>query len=147
MEKKQGDNSVVLVQQYRSVMAMIQQNYARRTATNRFYTSIGSGLLVFLTYVTNPSVDVEVKTLALTMVAVLGLILCLSWSLQIRTLRDLIEIQIKLTHEMERDLPFNFFGRQEELLNKPSLWPKHGAIEQALPFVVAIPYLVILATV
>jgi hypothetical protein len=32
-----SDDGTILVQQYRGVMAMIQQNYLRRTATNRFY--------------------------------------------------------------------------------------------------------------
>ena len=42
MVEKQAEDGMILVQQYRGVMAMIQQNYTRRTATNRFYISIGS---------------------------------------------------------------------------------------------------------
>ena len=34
MVEKQAENGMVLVQQYRGVMVMIQQNYIRRTATN-----------------------------------------------------------------------------------------------------------------
>jgi hypothetical protein len=54
MVEKQVESGSVLVQQYRGVMSMIQQNYSRRTATNRFYISIGSGLLVFLSFAVNP---------------------------------------------------------------------------------------------
>ena len=85
MTDKQSDDAMVLVQQYRGVMAMIQQNYTRRTATNRFYISIGSALLIFLTYAVNPSVDTELQSVAATMVAVVGLVLCLDeyiWVLQ-----------------------------------------------------------------
>jgi xanthosine utilization system XapX-like protein len=147
MTEKQAEDSMVLVQQYRGVMAMIQQNYTRRTATNRFYISIGSGLLVFLTYAVNPLVDIEIQSVAAMMVAVVGLILCLVWGLQIRALRNLIDIQIELAHEMERELPFDFFYRQEKLLEQPGGWLKYGVVEQSLPALMSLPYLLILVAV
>jgi xanthosine utilization system XapX-like protein len=147
MVEKQAEDGTVLVQQYRGVMAMIQQNYTRRTATNRFYISIGSGLLVFLTYAVNPSVDIEIQSVAATMVAVVGLVLCLVWGLQIRALRGLIDIQIKLAQEMEQSLPFDFFCRQEELLIQPGRWLKYGVVEQGLPVLISLPYLLILGAV
>ena len=147
MVEKQAEDGMVLVQQYRGVMAMIQQNYTRRTATNRFYISIGSGLLVFLTYAVNPSVDIEIQSVAATMVAVVGLVLCLVWGLQIRALRGLIDIQIKLAQEMEQSLPFDFFCRQEELLIQPGRWLKYGVVEQGLPVLISLPYLLILGAV
>ena len=142
-----SDDGTILVQQYRGVMAMIQQNYLRRTATNRFYISIGSGLLVFLTYAVNPSVEIEIQSLAATMVAVVGLVLCLVWGLQIRALRNLIEIQIELAQEIEQGLPFNFFNRQQQLLNQPRNWLKYGIVEQGLPLLMSLPYLLILGAV
>ncbi len=147
MVEKQAEDGTVLVQQYRGVMAMIQQNYTRRTATNRFYISIGSGLLVFLTYAVNPSVDTEIQSVAATMVAVVGLVLCLVWGLQIRALRGLIDLQIKLAQEMEQSLPFDFFCRQEELLIQPGRWLKYGVVEQGLPVLISLPYLLILGAV
>jgi xanthosine utilization system XapX-like protein len=147
MVEKHAEDGMVLVQQYRGVMAMIQQNYTRRTATNRFYISIGSGLLVFLTYAVNPSVDIDIQSVAATMVAVVGLVLCLVWGLQIRALRNLIDIQIDLAHDMEQGLPFNFFHRQEKLLNQPGRWLKYGVVEQGLPVLMSLPYLLILGAV
>ncbi len=147
MAEKQAEDSMVLVQQYRGVMVMIQQNYTRRTATNRFYISIGSGLLVFLTFAVNPSVDIEIQALAASMVAVVGLVLCLVWSLQIRALRNLIDIEVKLAQEMEQELPFDFFCRQEELLKQPGRWLKYGVVEQGLPVLMSLPYLLILGAV
>jgi xanthosine utilization system XapX-like protein len=147
MVEKQAEDGMVLVQQYRGVMVMIQQNYTRRTATNRFYISIGSGLLVFLTYAVNPSVDIDIQSVAATMVAVVGLVLCLVWGLQIRALRNLINIQIDLAHDMEQGLPFNFFQRQKKLLNQPGRWLKYGVVEQGLPVLMSLPYLLILGAV
>jgi xanthosine utilization system XapX-like protein len=147
MADKQAEDGMVLVQQYRGVMVMIQQNYTRRTATNRFYISIGSGLLVFLTYAVNPSVDIDIQSVAATMVAVVGLVLCLVWGLQIRALRNLIDIQIDLAHDMEQGLPFNFFQRQEKLLKQPGRWLKYGVVEQGLPVLMSLPYLLILGAV
>ncbi len=147
MVEKQVESGLVLVQQYRGVMVMIQQNYTRRTATNRFYISIGSGLLVFLTYAVNPSVELEIQSGAATMVAVIGLVLCLVWGLQIRALRGLIDIQIKLAQEMEKELPFNFFQRQKESLDLPGGWLKYGVVEQGLPLLMCLPFLLILGVV
>lgn len=147
MADKQAEYGMVLVQQYRGVMAMIQQNYTRRTATNRFYISIGSGLLIFLTYAVNPSVDTKLQSVAATMVAVVGLVLCLVWGLQIRALRGLIDIQIKLAQEMEHALPFDFFYQQEKLLKLPQNRLKYGVVEQGLPVLMSLPYLLILGVV
>jgi len=147
MVEKQVESGLVLVQQYRGVMAMIQQNYTRRTATNRFYISIGSGLLVFLTYAVNPSIELEIQSGAATMVAVIGLDMCLVWGLQIRALRALIDIQIKLAGEMEQELPFKFFHRQKESLDLPGGWLKYGIVEQSLPLLMCLPYLLILGVV
>ncbi len=147
MVEKQVESGLVLVQQYRGVMAMIQQNYTRRTATNRFYISIGSGLLVFLTYAVNPSVELEIQSGAATMVAVIGLVLCLVWGLQIRALSGLIDIQIELAEEMEKELLFNFFQRQKESLDVPGGWLKYGIVEQSLPLLMTLPYLLILEAV
>ncbi len=144
---EQAEDGIVLVHQYRGVMAMIQQNYSRRTATNRFYISIGSALLVFLTYAVNPSVDIEIQSMAATMVAVVGLVLCLVWGLQIRALRGLIDIQIKLAQEMEQSLPFDFFYRQEKFLKLPQNRLKYGVVEQGLPVLMSLPYLLILGAV
>ncbi len=147
MVDEQAKDGMVLVQQYRGVMAMIQQNYSRRTATNRFYITIGSGLLIFLTYAVNPSVKIEIQSMAATMVAVVGLVLCLVWGLQIRALRGLINIQIKLAQEMEQSLPFDFFYRQEKFLKLPQNRLKYGVVEQGLPVLMSLPYLLILGTV
>jgi hypothetical protein len=147
MVDEQAEDGIVLVHQYRGVMAMIQQNYSRRTATNRFYISIGSALLVFLTYAVNPSVNIEIQSVAATMVAVVGLVLCLVWGLQIRALRGLIDIQIKLAQEMEQSLPFDFFCRQEKILKRPRNLLKYGVVEQGLPVLMSLPYLLILGVV
>ena len=59
----------------------------------------------------------------------------------------LIDIQIKLAHEMEQELPFDFFNQQEELLKQPGRWLKYGAVEQILPLLMSLPYLLILGAV
>ncbi len=147
MAEKQAEDGMVLVHQYRGVMAMIQQNYSRRTGTNRFYISIGSALLIFLSYAINPSVDVEIQNVAALTVAAIGLVLCLVWGLQIRSLRNLISLQIELAQEMEKNLPFDFFHQQEQLLDHPKNWLRYGIVEQGLPLLMALPYLLILGAV
>ncbi len=121
MSDEKSEDGMLLVQQYRGVMSMIQQNYTRRSTTNRFYISIGSALLVFLTAVVNPAIALEIQNVAAITVALVGLFLCLVWALQIRALRNLIRIQVELSCEMEHDLPFDFFpGRNVYLANKVS---------------------------
>ena len=81
------------------------------------------------------------------MVAVVGLVLCLVWGLQIRALRGLINIQIKLAQEMEQSLQFDFFCRQEKILKRPQNRLKYGVVEQGLPVLMSLPYLLILGAV
>jgi hypothetical protein len=62
-EPKPAHDGQVIVSQYRAIIGMIQLNYTRRTATNRFFLSLGSALLVFLTYAVDPSLDADIKKL------------------------------------------------------------------------------------
>jgi hypothetical protein len=137
----------VIVSQYQAIIGMIQLNYTRRTATNRFYLSLGSALVVFLTYVVDPSLDADVKKYAAYLVASVGLVLCLVWGIQIRSLRSLIGIQVSLAIELERQLPFNFLERQHELQNHPGYFIRYGFVEQLLPFVMCLPFLMIMVVV
>ncbi|MEP5566472.1 MAG: hypothetical protein ABJN62_01435 [Halioglobus sp.] len=140
----QNTDSQIIVQQYRAIMDMVQLNYGRRTSTNRFYLSLGSGLLVFLTYAVDPTMDVEIKQSAAALVAVVGLVLCLVWGIQIRSLRHLIGIQMTLAIELEEQLPFRFLKRQRELQGNPGYSIRYGFVEQLLPFLMCFPFLLIL---
>ncbi len=70
-----------------------------------------------------------------------------SWGLQIRALRNLIVIQINLARQMEEELPFAFFSRQEKLLEQPENRLKYGVVEQGLPVLMSLPFLLILGSV
>ncbi len=48
---------------------------------------------------------------------------------------------------MEQSLPFDFYYRQEELLIQPGRWLKYGVVEQGLPVLISLPYLLILGAV
>ncbi len=76
-----------------------------------------------------------------------GLVLCLVWGVQIRSLRNLIGIQVSLAIELEQQLPFNFLERQHELQNHPGYLIRYGFVEQMLPFLMCLPFLMIIAVV
>lgn len=146
-DSKPEHDGQVLVAQYRAIIGMIQLNYNRRTATNRFYLSLGSALVVFLTYAVDPSLDADIQESAAYLVSGVGLVLCLVWGIQIRSLRDLIGIQVGLAIELEQELPFNFLERQRALEGHPGSLIRYGFIEQILPFVMCLPFLMIIAVV
>ena len=146
-DPKPEHDGQVLVSQYRAIIGMIQLNYNRRTSTNRFYLSLGSALVVFLTYAVDPSLDADVQESAAYLVSGVGLVLCLVWGIQIRSLRDLIGIQVGLAIELEQELPFQFLQRQRALQSQPDSLIGYGFVEQILPFLMCLPFLMIITVV
>ncbi len=80
-------------------------------------------------------------------VAILGLILCLIWFINIRSYKQLNAGKFKIIGEMEEQLPFSCYKKEWEILGKGKESKKYlqlTRVEQYVPFILAIPYLLLL---
>jgi len=135
-----------LLEQYKLYVEMADRVSARRVLANRFYISLLTGLLALLSIIIQRIIFSEYQKILFSSFAILGLILCGLWYLNIRSYRQLNTGKFKIIHEMEKNLPFPCYDREWKLLREGEKRPSYlqlTRIEQYVPFVMAVPYLIL----
>lgn len=125
----------------------------RRLKTNQFYIGIISGLLGVLAFnFGDSSLDLlahKQNSIILT-IAILGLVLNLIWFINIRSFRKLNSGKFMVIHEMEALLPFQPYDREWDIIKrgeKKKNYFQLSRIEQYLPVVLSVPFLILLLLV
>ena len=117
----------------------------RREGANRLYAGILTGFLVAVVALTRLGLGEMLVSDVLTLVGgLVGIILCLSWYLVIRSYRQLNTGKFATLHELEEKLPFAFFKREWELLEKGTGIKKYlnvAKAEMTLPILFGILFL------
>lgn len=141
-----SQDPTLLLEQYKLYVEMADRVSSRRIEANKFYTSILSGILALVSIV---SVPLTVQSVVLAAVAVLGIALCVVWLVNIRSYRELNSLKFAVIHEMEAHLPFACYDREWEILRNGKgrrVYVRLTRIEQYVPLLMMIPYLVLLAS-
>jgi hypothetical protein len=133
----------LLFEQYKVYVEMMDRTSGRRAETNKFYITLLSGLLAFLTFLLGRQFCTGYEDIVIGLFAVLGLILCWVWHSNIRSYRELNSGKFKIIHEMEKDLPYECFNREWDIL-KASKYKRLTQVEQTVPKIMAIPYILLL---
>jgi len=130
------------LEQYKLYVEMADRVSERRAQTNRFYVSLLSGLLALIS-ILRGNVLSELQTAVFVAVAILGLLLCILWYINIRSYRQLNSGKYKIIHEMEQRLPFPCYNKEWEILGKGKSgesYLKLTRVEQYVPIILAVPY-------
>jgi hypothetical protein len=136
-----------LLEQYKLYVEMADRISNRRGQTNRFYISLLSGLLALLSIVVGRHIFSDFQSVIFIVVAILGLALCILWNINIRSHRQLNSGKFKVIHEMEQHLPFPCYDKEWKILGEGKEGKKYlqlTRVEQYVPFILAIPYLLLL---
>jgi len=140
-----GDNfQAHLLDQYKLYVEMADRISARRGQTNSFYISLLSGWLAFISIGFNKSLFAGSQNMVLLAVAILGLVLCFLWHINIRSYKQLNSAKFKVIHEMEKYLPFSCYATEAEMLNKDQSniqkYLRLTNVEKYIPLVMGLPY-------
>jgi hypothetical protein len=137
-----------LLEQYKLYVEMADRNSSRRNQMNNFYISILSSLLAFTALVTNKDIvqfkGSNFQTVAFLSVAVLGLLLCSIWHINIESYRQLSSSKFKVIHDLEKQMPFSCYDKEWSLLKKDKQYKSYlsqTSLEKKLPAILSIPYL------
>ena len=104
----------------------------RREGANRLYVGILTGFLVAVVALTRLGLGDIIVSNVLTLVGgLIGIVLCLSWYLVIRSYRQLNTAKFAVLHELEGKLPFAFFKREWEQLEEGKKLNKYLNITKA----------------
>lgn len=137
----------VLLEQYKLYVEMADRVSDRRGQANKFYISLLSGLLTLVLLTQEKGLFSQHQTILLVAVALLGIALCALWHINIRSYRQLNTAKFKIIHEFEQQLPLAMYDREWEVLGRGADSKKYlqlTRVEQLVPFVFAIPYLLLL---
>lgn len=148
-ENKIGDQTKtteLLMEQYKMYVQMSDNVSARRGDTNKLYISLLTGILAVVPFVIEKGTSMDIQRIVFAMLGCLGISLCLVWALNIRSYKQLNKLKFKVIHEMEQLLPFACYNREWEILteDKGNSYLRLSRIEQYIPFLLMIPYVVVL---
>jgi hypothetical protein len=136
------------LEQYKLYIEMMDRTSNRRNQMNGFYTSLLSALLALITIATNKDIsqfkDVKFQAVAFLAVAILGILLCIIWYINIQSYKQLNSGKFKVISELEKQLPFACYDREWELLKKDTRYKGYltqTSVEKVVPFILAIPYI------
>jgi hypothetical protein len=136
-----------LIEQYKLYVEMMDRISSRRNQMNTFYLTLLSGLLALISIFTNKDVDqfqnIQFQAIAFLTVSIIGLLLCLSWYINIQSYKRLNSSKFKVIYELEKQLPFSCYTKEWELLKEDKRYKNYltqSNVEKILPIILAAPY-------
>jgi len=147
-EDSEERSTELLLEQYKLYVEMTDRTSARRAEMNKFYISVLAGLLAVVSVVIEKSIFANAQDMVFIAIALLAILLCVVWTVNIRSYRQLNSIKFNVIHEMEKDLPFSCYGREWGILQNDKNGKSYlrlTLVEQFVPILLTVPYLVLLA--
>lgn len=135
-----------LLEQYKLFVDSALKVSQRRTETNKFFISILSALLAFLAFVFTKKICIGYERIVLLSFSILGLLLNSVWFINLMSYRKLNTAKFKIINDMEKQLPYPCFDKEWDELGRGESkdYKTLTSIEQLVPAIIAIPYLLLL---
>jgi hypothetical protein len=133
----------LLFEQYKLYVEMMDRTSGRRAETNKFYITLLSALLAFMTFVLRRQFYVQYEDLVIAVFSILGMILNWVWHSNIQSYKQLNSGKFKTIHQMESELPFECFKREWDIL-KATNYKQITKGEQTIPMIMVVPYILLL---
>lgn len=138
-EVKYGDKyKEHLLEQYKLFVDMSDKLSTRRGHTNMFFITILSILFSLLNIFVENQIFINVYSWEFILVLSLGILLCITWYINISSYKKLNTAKFVIIHEMEKSLPFESFKKEwDEVQKRPAIkkYSELTTIEQFIPFI------------
>jgi len=139
----------LIIEEYKLYVEMADRISQRRVETNKYFISIITAILAFITIILQTKLLVEHIHIVLISFSILGIFLCLIWFINIQSYKQLNSAKFKVIHQLEKHLPFKCFEEEWGLLGKGKNSKKYKRItnvEKFVPILLCAPliYLLIL---
>lgn len=146
MSEEERRSPQALLEQYKLYVEMADRVTSRRAEANKLYVSLLTGLLALIAVVVDLPTNEALQTAILLAVGVGGIGLCIIWQVNVRSYRQLNSAKYKVIQELEELLPFAGYKREWTIVNDPKnrTYRRVTTVEQALPWLYAIPFLALL---
>ncbi len=135
----------ILIEQYKLYVEMMDRVSLRRNDANKFFITLLTTLLAFLTLVVENNLFNSIQSWSILAIGVIGVALCTLWNLNILSYKQLNSLKFDVIHEMEKELPYPSYSREWEILgNKNKKYRRLTEIERYIPYVFLIPFVILI---
>ena len=134
------------LEQYRVYLRAFTSMVERRQKSNEFFLSINTAIMAVLGYIETQAVPIVHSALIFSIVPFIGIVICYSWALAVRSYRQVAQAKYKVIHRLERRLPAALFETEWEILGRgkdPSRYYPLSRVEKNIPLIFILLYLVI----
>lgn len=138
------------LQQYKLAVEMADRISGRRATANGFFLTLNSALVVTIGVTKEPTQVSATKAgdpMGLLLLAVAGIVVCITWSALLRSYRILNNAKFIVIHTMEQLLPAAPYKHEWDLLRPRQAQPwwnrylELGTVERLVPLVFAAIYI------
>lgn len=137
MTEQNGDSQLIEI--YKLHAELADRVSQRREGANRLYVSIVTAFLAAVVFAARWGTGDFFKSPVLLLVGgALGIAICVSWYIVIRSYRQLNSSKFKALDELETELRYPFFRRENEM-SKGKYWGL-TFVETLLPFIFGVAY-------
>lgn len=143
-ESKKQDNMSNLLKQYILYVEMMDRISSRRIKSNYFYISLLSITISIFSIIIgqNLIIDQFISLFVFSLIAVIGILLCITWFIHICSYRQLNDAKFVVIHKMEEKLPYKCYKEEWEII-KEKRYVKLTKIEQLIPIIFIIAYCIL----
>lgn len=139
------EEKALLFEQYKMAVTSTERVSDARANANKFYLSVNSVIAGGILFYDQRVESLPVQTVIVA--TIFGLIICLTWFFALLDYKSLNSAKFKVIHDMEKELPVQFFKREWEILNTRKPWYQKykylSKVERMLPATFAVLYVTI----
>lgn len=138
----------LLLEQYKLYVQMADKISDRRADANKFFMSLLTGLIALLSVVIQFCGAAALQQAILFIIGVVGILLCYTWHVTLRSYKQLNSGKFKVIHLLEQQLPFSSYDVEWQFLERgenPQVYIPLTRVEQYIPKLFGILYVVLLA--
>ncbi len=141
-----------LLEQYKLYVEMADRVSQRRDQSNRFYGGLLAALVALLVVLarfvlSSDGADGTFLTFVFLVSGLFGAALSVIWFVNIQSYRSLNTAKFQIINEMEKQLPYEGYSNEWELLRPPDDSPKYLQLTRVEQFVPGLVFLIFLALV
>jgi hypothetical protein len=147
MTNNPTDSDPRVLELYKTAVEMADRVSARRSTANAFFLTAQTALVAVIG-ATTPNLLKAPWWTALA-VTIAGVVLSVSWWLQLRSYRDLNRAKFAVINSIEKQLPVKIFSDEWDILTKVPVnswrtrYAELGTVERVIPGVFALLYILL----
>ena len=134
------------LEQYRVYLRAFTSMVERRQKSNEFFLSINTAIMAILGYIETEQGPVQHSALIFSFVPFVGIVICYSWALAVRSYRQVAQAKYKVIHRLERRLPAALFETEWEILGRGKDAKRYyplSRVEKNIPLIFIVLYVII----